>query len=599
MTRSRHSGTARPFPRRVAQHVPTEVIDEDGVPYVVGAPGGGGRSEANAPWCPGSYTAFKILIMARLSSAVWSHIGDCDETFNYWEPLHFLLFGRGFQTWEYSPVYGLRSYAYLLLHVVPAWIYDRLLTPHPVYVFFFLRCVLALVSSGAEVYFVRGIRHNIGPNVARLTLALLALSTGMFVSSSALLPASTSMSLNMLAMGAWMHRHHELAIFFTAMSTFLSWPFAAILGLPIALDILFRRGQIALFLRWCLISVVTLLVPQVLMDTSYYGQWVIAPWNIVTYNVFTPHGPDLYGVSDVKYYLVNGFLNFNVAFILSLIVWPVLAISYLGIPRHQTRSEFQLRLLQFLGFHLWLVVFFVQPHKEERFLYPIYPLIAWAAATTIDGLQKLYFLCLVSKKNRHYLDHTGYLSILILGLFSTLSLSRNIALHKNYGGAFNAWIQVSHMPFQDGGTALNELEAVHVCVGKEWHRFPNSFFLPAAHWELKFLRSEFRGQLPQPFPASENATSIIRSTFNDQNLEEMDRYVSIDTCHIVVDLDTGKETVFEPNYSAQTDIWQIEESFPFVDNDKSSGIFKAFFVPFLSQQQTFYHKYNVLKRKKM
>jgi hypothetical protein len=33
--------------------------------------------------------------------------------YNYWEPLHFLLYGKGFQTWEYAPEYAIRSYAYV------------------------------------------------------------------------------------------------------------------------------------------------------------------------------------------------------------------------------------------------------------------------------------------------------------------------------------------------------------------------------------------------------------------------------------------------------------------------------------------------------
>lgn len=36
------------------------------------------------------------------------------------------------------------------------------------------------------------------------------------------------------------------------------------------------------------------------------------------------------------------------------------------------------------GLFLWLAVFWTQPHKEERFLFPVYPLIALAAAVTID-----------------------------------------------------------------------------------------------------------------------------------------------------------------------------------------------------------------------
>lgn len=31
------------------------------------------------------------------------------------------------------------------------------------------------------------------------------------------------------------------------------------------------------------------------IDQYFYGKLVIAPLNIVIYNVFTEHGPDLYG----------------------------------------------------------------------------------------------------------------------------------------------------------------------------------------------------------------------------------------------------------------------------------------------------------------
>lgn len=41
------------------------------------------------------------LGMLRHMSATSNIIHDCDEVFNYWEPLHFLLYKSGFQTWEY------------------------------------------------------------------------------------------------------------------------------------------------------------------------------------------------------------------------------------------------------------------------------------------------------------------------------------------------------------------------------------------------------------------------------------------------------------------------------------------------------------------
>lgn len=41
------------------------------------------------------------LGMLRHMSATSNIIHDCDEVFNYWEPLHYLLYESGFQTWEY------------------------------------------------------------------------------------------------------------------------------------------------------------------------------------------------------------------------------------------------------------------------------------------------------------------------------------------------------------------------------------------------------------------------------------------------------------------------------------------------------------------
>lgn len=40
------------------------------------------------------------LLAVRLLSAGLNTVHDCDEVFNYWEPLHFLLHGYGLQTWE-------------------------------------------------------------------------------------------------------------------------------------------------------------------------------------------------------------------------------------------------------------------------------------------------------------------------------------------------------------------------------------------------------------------------------------------------------------------------------------------------------------------
>lgn len=59
---------------------------------------------------------------------------------------------------------------------------------------------------------------------------------------------------------------------------------------------------------------------MVKIDSDTYGRVVIAPLNIVLYNVFSSsRGPDLYGTEPWHFYFVNGFLNFNFVFPLALV----------------------------------------------------------------------------------------------------------------------------------------------------------------------------------------------------------------------------------------------------------------------------------------
>lgn len=74
---------------------------------------------------------FTTLLLVRLSAALYATIADCDETFNYWEAVHLVLFGgrdeagrrtRSFETWEYDPEYAIRSWAYVLVHAAVGWV---------------------------------------------------------------------------------------------------------------------------------------------------------------------------------------------------------------------------------------------------------------------------------------------------------------------------------------------------------------------------------------------------------------------------------------------------------------------------------------------
>lgn len=545
-------------------------------------------------------TAFKLLLSARFCSAIWSHITDCDETYNYWEPSHYLLYGNGQQTWEYSPQYALRSYMYLLIHMVPAKLYHYLLEPNPVLVFYFVRCLLSVGCALSEVYFYKNVCREFGIHIGRLTLVFLILSSGMYIASAAFLPSSFSMYLSTIAIAAWYGRQYELAIFATALSALLGWPFAALLGLPIAIEMLLHKQEWSKFIKWVVISGTVVLIPMIWIDSMYYGKLVIAPLNIVMYNVFTNHGPNIYGIEPFSYYIYNGFLNFNFVFIGAICAPFGLFLVWLIVPA-RPRDRLCLSYWYSLApLYLWFLVFFSQPHKEERFLFPVYPMICMAGGIAVDTIQKLYFFIRTKITSLHiayhYLQYTVYITCFAILICGLLGISRSLAIYKGYYAPMEVLIDTNKLGLEK---EISKDININFCIGKEWHRFPSSFFFPSNNWKLQYLRSEFKGQLPQPFLNHENATSIVQPYFNDMNREEPTRYFNLDKCHFVLDLDNGIETILEPNYSRFNDNFTIIKSSKFLNSAKSHRFFRAFYIPFLSDKYCIYDSYNLLQNIKL
>lgn len=65
----------------------------------------------------GSHWSLEFAIFALIAvwSAYYNGIWDCDESMNYFEPLHNLLFGYGLQTWEYRFVFRFLPFHYCVL----------------------------------------------------------------------------------------------------------------------------------------------------------------------------------------------------------------------------------------------------------------------------------------------------------------------------------------------------------------------------------------------------------------------------------------------------------------------------------------------------
>lgn len=68
-----------------------------------------------------------------------------------------------------------------------------------------------------------------------------------------------------------------------------------------------------------------------------------------------------------------------------------------------------------------------------------------------------------------------------------------------------------------------------LCLGKEWYRFPSSYFLPKGI-RAQFIKSEFSGLLPGHFSGETGSlglpvTATIPPGMNDENVEDPGKHV--------------------------------------------------------------------------
>ena len=180
--------------------------------------------------------AFYVFFAATLLAALYAPIQDCDETYNYWEPTHYISHGYGLETWEYSPEYAIRSWTYIALHAIVGNVRRLLPFSTKVGEFYFIRYTLAFICSLCQTQMFRVINNTLNPRIALFFLFANVFSPGMFHASAAFLPSSFAMYTTMLGMAAFMNWRGGLktaqGIFYFAIGGVLGWPFAIALSAP-------------------------------------------------------------------------------------------------------------------------------------------------------------------------------------------------------------------------------------------------------------------------------------------------------------------------------------------------------------------------------
>lgn len=451
-----------------------------------------------------------LLLLPRIRSASYNLIHDTDETYNYWEPLHYFVHGTGFQTWEYSPIYAIRSWAYIALHSLPLIPLKHVLTKEQQ--FYVVRGALGIASAMTEAHLVDTISQVLGTEIAVATLSGLSASTGMFNASTALLPSSFTMYTSTLGLSFALRKNYFYATVAFGIGTIIGWPFSVILFAPLFVFSLFEdQFPVFSYIRGTIVSLQTLLV-STLLDFRYYRIWTLVPLNIVLYNVFSSRegrGPDLFGTEPATYYVKNLILNFNLLVGLALLAVPITLIN--------TRDQ-MLRLKASTGFLIWFILFTAQAHKEERFMYPAYPALILSSAigltSTLEMLRPIFVkIGSAVRVQPSILETSSRYFVLIVSIAA--SEIRVQSLIKNYSAPLNLFHRLP--------------QGKNYCLGGDWYRFPTSFLLPP-NTTLSFVESDFKGLLPGRFVESWH----IPTGMNDRNVWSKDKVVPISACDCLI-----------------------------------------------------------------
>lgn len=517
------------------------------------------------------------LGLLRYMSATSNIIHDCDEVFNYWEPLHYLLYNSGFQTWEYSSQFALRSYLYILFHEVVGRPASWLFGEEKVRVFYAVRLFLGVLSIITDSVLVVALSRKYGNRLASYTLAMLCLTSGCFFASTSFLPSSFSMYAISLSSGLFLLEKPAMAVAVAAVGVILGWPFSLLAFLPITLYSIMRSIKRA-FLSGTITSL-ALLALSLLTDYFYYKRWTSSVLNLLLYNVLGGGESHLYGTEGPLYYLRNGFNNFNVCFVLALLFPGVLLIA---------RKKYAPDLLIVVSpIYIWLGFMSLQPHKEERFLYPIYPLICIAASAVIENFPELFR----DKYNRNDDSLLVWLAKglrpLVLCLILCASHARTFSLINGYSAPIEIYKHFEH--HEDAGSGSV------VCVGSEWHRFPSSFFIPEYVSEVRWIDDGFRGLLPFPFNTTLGGTSAAPPYFNDKNKASDKQFLrDLDSCTFLIELQLQRPY---PSRGSDLSTWEAVAALPYLDRELSPPLHRSFFIPNLWLQRNVFGLYKLLRRK--
>lgn len=227
-------------------------------------------------------------------------------------------------------------------------------------------------------------------------------------------------------------------------------------------------------------------------------------------------------------------------------------------------------------------------------MYPAYPALALNAAMALHIL-----LAAFGQSNPKTLIGKIPARLKLFVISMVMIASVDLGLARIYGvyTAYSAPLKI-YEPLQSGNFGSS---GDSVCFGKEWYRFPSSYHLPKG-MKAKFVKSEFSGLLPGEFSEAKTGFGfwsgawLIPPGMNDQNLEDMGKYVSeepalldvanrsqvdLRTCNFLVDTyyPGSEPSEHEPDYNLDVDNWDPVSCGNFLDASRTHILGRTIWLP--------------------
>lgn len=579
------------------------------------------------------YVLYTTLLLTRLHAAVYAIIPDCDEVFNFWEPLNFLTRFFGKQTWEYSPEYAIRSYAYLaqysLLIYPISWLKYALSLYHvavPSYTLFYLvRVILAASFTLAEIKLSKSLKF-LNKNIQNWFLLSQILSPGMYQAAVSILPSSytllfgiisttyiihffntekfissidtelvnledkantikdapqvdelaprTNMLLNLYRVSSpLITKSYTMATLLTAVAGFVGWPFSMVLIVP--------------FITYSLINSLVF-SPKSVLKNDYsvmrlFSIYLLSGLSCVFFIAY------FIAQFDSLFYKKTAYVGFN---ILSYNVFH--ASDSTGPDIFGTEDFLWYFKNLLLNFHIFFVIgalnFLTLFNRYQLVIYKL-PLLIWFGIFVSQAHKEERFMYpiyhLISISFAQFMSCETFnvncftkitkkiLNYVVLSTTVFLFLTRVNNMNTNYSAPINVFKYLSDSTVDNHSSVIE-----NVCIGREWYHYPSSLFLND-NQRLKFTQSSFDGMLPGDFlePAVHSFEGLVKTTsaipagFNNMNKYNPDFVVSSSECSFYVDIDmkySAKDAT-----SLENPEWEILYCETILDADNSSGIEKS------------------------